>query len=310
VKVTLALGLAAASIAAACSSSHDHGPTPVPGAPAGDVTEKAGDVRAIRAGEIRALDKGGVVSADDVIKTGDDGRVVIVLRHNHVAWAIGPGKEKQVSDSAAWSAAAGAAPEVETDDHSYAAGRHGERSADDTVASTGSGSAAGSGSGGSGSGSAAASGSGSAAASGSGRGSGSVANIGSGSGSSTFGNGSGLGLGSGSGSGSSAPTAHVTATVAVSGGVDQGIVERFVRRDSARVRGCYADELRKDPTAAGTLVIRADVGPDGAVISTQVVTSQVATALASCAARAVQGSSYPTAAARWQLTITYVLATE
>jgi hypothetical protein len=132
----------------------------VPGAPAGDVTELAGDVRATRDGKTRPLAKGDVVSGDDVIATGADGRVTIVLRHNQVAWALGPGRQKRVGDSAAWAAAKGAAAEEVTDDKSAAAGRHAERNGADTAASTGA----------AGGGSAVASGSGSAAASGSGGG--------------------------------------------------------------------------------------------------------------------------------------------
>jgi hypothetical protein len=108
----------------------------VAGAPAGDVTEVSGDVRATRDGKTRPIAKGDVVSGDDVIATGGDGRVTIVLRHNHVPWSLGPNKEKKVADSAAWSAAAGASGETVSDDKSTAAGRHAERSATDTGAST------------------------------------------------------------------------------------------------------------------------------------------------------------------------------
>ncbi|HTJ41250.1 MAG TPA: AgmX/PglI C-terminal domain-containing protein [Kofleriaceae bacterium] len=106
----------------------------VPGAPAGDVTEIAGDVHATRDGKTRALAKGDVVSGDDVVATGADGRVTIVLRHNQVPWSLGPNKEKKVADSAAWAAAKGASGENVSDDHSTAAGRHAERSATDTTA--------------------------------------------------------------------------------------------------------------------------------------------------------------------------------
>ena len=134
--VTVATALAFAG-AAACKG--DRGASVVavvPGAPAGDVTELTGDVHATRDGKARALAKGDVVSGDDVIATGADGRVTIVLRHNQVAWVLGPGVEKKVGDSAAWAAAKGASAEVATDDKSAAAGRHAERSAADTAAST------------------------------------------------------------------------------------------------------------------------------------------------------------------------------
>ncbi|HTJ41249.1 MAG TPA: AgmX/PglI C-terminal domain-containing protein [Kofleriaceae bacterium] len=141
-----------AIVLCACGS-HDTSSAPaiVPGAPAGDVTEISGDVHATRDGKPRALAKGDVVSGDDVIATGADGRVTIVLRHNQVPWSLGPNKEKKVGDSAAWAAAKGAAPEGVSDDKSGAAGRHAERSAADTTQTSGGGSgsavAAGSGSG-------------------------------------------------------------------------------------------------------------------------------------------------------------------
>jgi hypothetical protein len=124
--------LAALAIAPACGGSSASAQQVVAGAPAGDVTEISGDVHATRDGKTRAIAKGDVVSGDDVISTGGDGRVTIVLRHNHVPWVLGPNKEKKVADSAAWNAAAGASGEQVTDDHSTAAGRHAERSATDT----------------------------------------------------------------------------------------------------------------------------------------------------------------------------------
>jgi hypothetical protein len=146
-RVLLGCALALAMPVAACGS-HEPAADVVPGAPAGDVTELAGDVHATRGGATRALAKGDVVSGDDVITTGADGRVTIVLRHNQVAWSLGPNLQKRVADSAAWAAAKGAASVAVTDDRSSAAGRHAERMAADTSATSAvaSGSAAGSGS--------------------------------------------------------------------------------------------------------------------------------------------------------------------
>ncbi len=137
--IAIVIGVAAVAIApvSACKGGGG-GVEVVAGAPAGDVTEVAGDVKATRDGKTRALAKGDVVAGDDVIATGADGRVTIVLRHNGVPWSLGPNLSKKVSDSAAWTAAKGAAPEAVTDDHSAAAGRHAERSATDTTTSAGS----------------------------------------------------------------------------------------------------------------------------------------------------------------------------
>jgi hypothetical protein len=133
-RVWIAVVIAMAAIAPACKGGGG-GVEVVAGAPAGDVTEVSGDVHATRDGKTRAIAKGDVVAGDDVIATGDDGRVTIVLRHNQVPWSLGPNKSKKVADSAAWSAAKGASGEAITDDHSTAAGRHAERSATETGAS-------------------------------------------------------------------------------------------------------------------------------------------------------------------------------
>jgi hypothetical protein len=105
-----------------------------PGAPAGDVRELSGEVSAIRDGQRRALTLGGVVSGDDVIHTAPDASVVIELRHNGVRWALGPGREKKVADSAAWTAARGTEAVAVTGERSGAAGRHAEREAAGTAA--------------------------------------------------------------------------------------------------------------------------------------------------------------------------------
>jgi outer membrane biosynthesis protein TonB len=132
--IAIVIALGAGAIAPACKGGGG-GVEVVAGAPAGDVTEVAGDVKATRDGKTRAIAKGDVVAGDDVIATGVDGRVTIVLRHNQVPWSLGPNKSKKVADSAAWSAAKGASGEEVTDDHSTAAGRHAERSATETGAS-------------------------------------------------------------------------------------------------------------------------------------------------------------------------------
>jgi hypothetical protein len=115
----------------ACGSGS---PTMEPGAPAGDVRELVGEVSAIRDGERRALTRGAWVSGDDVIHTAPDASVVIELRHNGVRWSLGPGKQRKVADSAAWTAARGSSQVAITDERSGAAGRHAEREAAGTSA--------------------------------------------------------------------------------------------------------------------------------------------------------------------------------
>ncbi len=127
--------LVLASAAVACGGGGGAVPAVVAGAPAGDVTEVSGGVTATRGGQPRALAVGDVVSGDDVIATGADGRVAIRLRHNLVPWTLGPGKSEQVAGSLAWKAPrstqTAAGP---TGERSGAAGRHAEREAADTAA--------------------------------------------------------------------------------------------------------------------------------------------------------------------------------
>jgi hypothetical protein len=131
--------IAAAVIAVAAAGCHKGGasrggPVVVPGAAAGDVTEATGPVTAVRDGANRTLAVGDVVAGDDAIVTGDGGRVTIVLRHNQVAWSLGPGKREKVADSTAWGAPRPAVAGTATDEKSSAAGRHAEREAAGTSA--------------------------------------------------------------------------------------------------------------------------------------------------------------------------------
>jgi hypothetical protein len=122
--------------AVGCGSSASSGPAVVAGAPAGDVAEVSGTVTATRDGTPRPLTVGAEVSGDDVIETGADGRVSITLRHNRVAWSLGPGSKEQVGASLAWRApTATQVAAGPTGERSGAAGRHAEREAAETAAS-------------------------------------------------------------------------------------------------------------------------------------------------------------------------------
>jgi hypothetical protein len=132
---TLWLALVLGGGALTACGQRETGAAVVPGAAAGTVVQASGSVTATRAGASRALAVGDTVSADDVVTTGADGRVAIELLHNHVRWSLGPGREKQVSASAAWTAAQGSTEIAVTDERSGAAGRHAEREAADTAAS-------------------------------------------------------------------------------------------------------------------------------------------------------------------------------
>src|SRR3569623_1796458 len=113
-----------------CSKKQDT-PAAQAGAPAGTVVEVTGAVTV--AG--KPLAKGATVAADDVIDTGADGHVQIVLAHNNATWDLGPNKHEKVSASLAWTLAKVDTPARPVDQDTSSAGRPAERSAADTEAS-------------------------------------------------------------------------------------------------------------------------------------------------------------------------------
>jgi len=130
------LGLLAVSVTSSCSGGGD--PQQVaPGAVAGKVLEASGNVAATRNGATRALAVGAEVFADDVIDTGN-GSVVILLHHNNARWAVEGGQRTRVDESLAWKLARQDGPAKPVDHASSAAGREGERTAADTLATSGS----------------------------------------------------------------------------------------------------------------------------------------------------------------------------
>lgn len=123
------VGLLAISAAAGCKGGGDSAPAVEPGVPVGKVVEVKGTVSATRSGTTRALAAGAEVSGDDVIETGTDGRVTILLAHNNATWDLGPGKKELVSASMAWKLAKAEGPAGSVDETTTAAGRHAERHA-------------------------------------------------------------------------------------------------------------------------------------------------------------------------------------
>ena len=296
--------IAFAVVALGCSSARKDGaPDVVPGAPAGDVTELSGDVHATCDGKTRALAKGDTVAGDDTITTGADGRVTIVLRKNHVPWSLGPGLSKQVSESAAWRAAAPAAGEVATDDRSAAAGRHAERSATDTGASAPETEVAptapttitatkGTGEGGGGTGEGTI-------------GLGNIGTLGHGAG----GTGQGYGAGHGTlGGGHASAAPKISVVAKVQGGLSQQIVLRIARQNLGRVRLCYERALANDPAAQGTVTVKLAIDKDGSVKTEAPAASTVSDDLASCIARSADGLSFPGGDSIAIATLQYTLA--
>jgi hypothetical protein len=294
------------ALVVACGSSKEseHKPDVTPGAPAGDVTEVAGDVKATRAGATRALALHDVVSGDDVITTGADARVTIVLRHNKVPWSLGPSKTKQVSDSAAWTATAAAGTIEVADDKSAAAGRHAERSATETSATaptaptntapppptvepTGGLGMTGTGPGGGGEGTIG------------------LGTIG------TIGHGAGGGEGQGYGRLGGAHVAaapQVRLDITTEGKLPKEIARRIVRQNLGRVRLCYENALRNNPSEAGKLVVQFVVGADGQVVSSVVASTELDDSASGCVSRGMTNLQFPSFEGITKVTATLTFA--
>ena len=120
------------SIAAVSCNKKQDAPAAQAGAPAGTVVDVQGSVSVGG----KPLAKGATVAADDVVETGADGHVRIVLAHNNATWDLGPNKHEKVSASLAWTLAKVDTPAKPVDQDTSSAGRPAERSAADTAASS------------------------------------------------------------------------------------------------------------------------------------------------------------------------------
>lgn len=110
--------LAAGLAAAACGSKATDNSPPASAAPrsaagsaaaaapvdgaAGQVVDLAGKATARLGDRVRTLAVGDRVTADDVIETGADGRVVIQLAHNLAKWELGASRQQKVRESILW----------------------------------------------------------------------------------------------------------------------------------------------------------------------------------------------------------------
>lgn len=125
-------------VALAVTACHGDAATGDPDQPAGKVIELAGQVNAAREGAAeRPLAVGAPVFADDTVTTAGDGSAVILLAHNQVRWSLGQGKSQRVDRSMAWKATAdegGSAFDDEEKMATASAGRHTDREAGDTAA--------------------------------------------------------------------------------------------------------------------------------------------------------------------------------
>jgi hypothetical protein len=101
------------------------------GSGAGKVLEVAGKVTV----NGKPIAVGDQLQADDVVETGDDGRVVIELSHNLAHWELGGNKKQKVSESIAWKLPRSEGNSHVTIQDMSAAGRPAERNAANSAAS-------------------------------------------------------------------------------------------------------------------------------------------------------------------------------
>lgn len=130
---SLLVGMLTVAATAGCKD-RSAAPAVQPGVAAGTIVELAGRVTATRGAETRALARGAEVSGDDVIETGADGHVVILLAHNNARWQLGANKQAKVAGSLAWNAPKQDGPAAQVEEATTAAGRHAERAGAETGA--------------------------------------------------------------------------------------------------------------------------------------------------------------------------------
>ncbi|MEZ4442597.1 MAG: VIT domain-containing protein [Polyangiaceae bacterium] len=110
--------------------------------------------------------------------------------------------------------------------------------------------------------------------------------------------GSGTGQGFGSGSGRLAPSHRVRAprvrmgATQVSGRLPPEVIQRIVRQNFGRFRGCYQLALRQDPHLAGRIVARFVIGRDGSVANAT-AEGMGDRAMEACVAAAFRALSFP-----------------
>jgi len=130
----LLVGILVVSMVASCGKD-DAAPQVAANAAAGKVVDVSGKVGATRNGAARQLAVGSEVFADDVIDTAGDGSIVIELFHNNARWAMEASLKSRVDESVAWGLEKQAVAKG-VEHATSAAGRHGDRQAADTKASS------------------------------------------------------------------------------------------------------------------------------------------------------------------------------
>jgi len=92
----------------------------------------------------------------------------------------------------------------------------------------------------------------------------------------------------------------------VSGSLDKDIIRRIVRAHINEVRTCYNEGLARDPSLAGRIALKFEIGPDGKVISVEVTTDALGDdKLAECIEKAIERWKFPNPAGGGRVVVTY-----
>jgi hypothetical protein len=333
--------MAAAIVAAACDSSKEPAARVAASstAPAGRVLEVSGTVTV--AG--KPLAKNDTVRADAVIETGADGNVVIQLVHNLARWELGPNKHVRVDASLAWKEPKRTEPVAQVNTDTTSAGRPAERNAAGTVAGQnvgiaettvaasdespkkadeapprpkpdpkakgeGSKDVLGADGDGFGEGGLGLSGTGQGGG-GTGEGTIGIGHIGTISKSGGTGTGTGYGAGNGGTRGKQGKAPVVREGQAqVQGQLAPEVIRRVVRRTFGRLRACYENGLKANPTLDGRITVKFVIAKDGAVATAQDAGSTIKdSAVISCVVGAFKGMAFPAPEGDGVVVVTYPL---
>jgi hypothetical protein len=99
------------------------------------------------------------------------------------------------------------------------------------------------------------------------------------------------------------PTVRMGAT-AVSGRLPPEIIQRIMRQNMGRIRGCYEEGLRLNPNLRGRVAVRFVIAPNGAVVNAANAGSDVGGPVTACILRSMYDLSFP-ATEGGIITVTY-----
>ncbi|MFV8750312.1 VIT domain-containing protein [Nannocystaceae bacterium ST9] len=114
----------------------------------------------------------------------------------------------------------------------------------------------------------------------------------------SYGRGSGAGFG---GRGSVVPQIRL-GKASVAGSLDKDVIRRIVRAHINEIRGCYNQGLAKDPTLAGRIVLKVEVGGDGKVVAAEIGEDGLEQGVGACMVKAAKKWTFPKASGGFSFT--------